>query len=549
MKKIDIITLAAVGVLFAAATMTNLLQPNRPTYSALEQRTLAAAPAFSVKALTSGTYFSDWAMFFSDTFVQRDRLVDLAKEIDTLMGVPYDLGGKGQFAVLQGNTQKTDGPSEDDEARLEDAFAQLEQTKTTEPVTEETESPETENAETSEVDGPVILIPKLKLSHKRLQLTVGSGAVVRAEVRPSDMEHPPLTWTTSDESILSLSEGDELSINVKGVSAGECTLTCHLGEDISMGLTVTVMAVTNTGTQTEDDTVEFLTNGMFIYGDGVYIPAYYGEPAAKYFAQTTAYYQSLFGEDIQVSVVMAPVSSMVIDDAEVKARVKDQREIQNNVAALMDERVNFVDVYSSLYEHKDEYIFYKSDHHWTAKGAYYAYTAFAKSRGLEPVALEDLTYSVKNNEYYGSLYLMTKDSRVKGFSDVVEAWATKKKLTMTVSTSYGSTVVYDSPIVPGYASYIAFIGGDNPYTVINVPENPQDRNILVLKDSFGNALVPYLCEHYGNIIVVDVRYTEMNLYEQLKDYGLTDILFVNNVQSALNTAWPRMYLKVVGVEG
>ncbi|MGM9624822.1 MAG: DHHW family protein [Eubacteriales bacterium] len=90
--------------------------------------------------------------------------------------------------------------------------------------------------------------------------------------------------------------------------------------------------------------------------------------------------------------------------------------------------------------------------------------------------------------------------------------------------------------------------GDNPYTVINVPDNPQDRNVLVLKDSFGNALVPYLCEHYGNIFVVDLRYLKENLYDLFKDAGLTDILFVNNVQAANTSAWYRMYLKAVGVE-
>ena len=112
----------------------------------------------------------------------------------------------------------------------------------------------------------------------------------------------------------------------------------------------------------------------------------------------------------------------------------------------------------------------------------------------------------------------------------------------------GGINTYDSCITPYGNNYVSFIAGDNPYTVINVPENPQDKNILVLKDSFGNAFVPYLCEHYGNIIVVDVRYTDMNVYEHLKDYGLTDIVFVNNVQAALSTTWSKMYLKAVGVE-
>ena len=68
-----------------------------------------------------------------------------------------------------------------------------------------------------------------------------------------------------------------------------------------------------------------------------------------------------------------------------------------------------------------------------------------------------------------------------------------------------------------------------------------------MKDSFGNAFVPFLCEHYGNIIVVDTRHTGMNVYEQLKDYGLTDIVFVNNIQAANTYAWAKRYMAAVGV--
>jgi len=261
-----------------------------------------------------------------------------------------------------------------------------------------------------------------------------------------------------------------------------------------------------------------------------------------------AYYKSLFGKDVRVNVIMTPVSSMVIDNPSVKARIADQGEIQDKVGALMDKSVNFVDVYSEMYAHRDEYLFFKSDHHWTQLGAYYAYRAFAESLDMVPTELKDLNYSVINDSYSGTMYTFTKDSRVKNFKDTIEAWVTKKPLTMTVTSATGATNTHSSCVLNNYGNYISFIAGDNPYTVINVPENPQDKNILVLKDSFGNAFVPYLCEHYGNIIVVDVRYTDMNVYEHLKDYGLTDIVFVNNVQAALSTTWSKMYLKAVGVE-
>ena len=144
------------------------------------------------------------------------------------------------------------------------------------------------------------------------------------------------------------------------------------------------------------------------------------------------------------------------------------------------------------------------------------------------------------------MYNMTKNEKVKNFEDIIEAFYPRKAHTMTVTNQYGGTNTYNSSIISSNLTYVTFIAGDNPYTVINVPDNPQDQNVLVLKDSFGNAFVPFLCEHYGNIIIADVRYIGFNLYDKLKDYGLTDIIFVNNIQAANSSAWSRMYMSAVG---
>ncbi len=583
MKKIDKITLAVVGSIFAAVTIANIVQPNRPTESQLEQRTLAKVPAFSLSALADGSYFSGWSSFVSDTFIGRDTLVDLSKNMDTLMGIPYDMGGDEQFALLQTGGQTATGPNAADEELLADAFAQLQipkETETepetepdvepdtepvetepveteTEPVETETEPPETETepietetepkeTEPQETE-PVQVVEAITLSREKLRLTIGSGSVVYATVDTSDGKSASVSWSISDKKIATIAANPGGGIDVKGVAEGECTLICRAGDQVRAECKVIVSTITSVNQNTDNATADFLTNGLFIYGDGVYTPAYFAEGAAKYYAQTAAYYQSLFGKDVQVSVVMTPVSSMVIDNPQVQARISDQGKIQDQVEALMDDSLNFVDVYSEMYAHRDEYLFFKSDHHWTARGAYYAYRAFAQSLGFTPTEMADMNYSVINDSYSGSMYTFTKDIRVKSFKDTIEAWTTKKPHTMTITTSYGSTNTHQNAVLSNYGNYVAFIAGDNPYTVINVPENPQDKNILVLKDSFGNAFVPYLCEHFGNIIVVDVRYTDMNVYEHLKDYGLTDIVFVNNVQAALSTTWSKMYLKAVGV--
>lgn len=591
MKRIDKITLVLVAVLFGLVTGANLFQPNRPTESELEQRTLAKVPAFSLTALTDGSYFSGWSSFFSDTFLGRDALVDLSKEMDTLMGIPYDMGGEENFALLQTGTQTQTGPDDADAEALANAFSQLmnqteetaepdtEPVETETPETVETEPAETEPAETEpaetepaetepaetkpaetepaeteptetepEETKPAQSVNAITLSRETLRLTLGSGSVVYATVDTSDGKGASVSWSISDKKIATIAKNPGGGIDVKGLAEGECILTCRAGDQVKAECKVIVSKITSVTQNVDNATADFLTNGMFIYGDGVYTPAYYAESSAKYYAQAMAYYKSLFGKDVRVNVIMTPVSSMVIDNPSVQARIADQGEIQDKVASHMDPSVNFVDVYSEMYAHRDEYLFFKSDHHWTQLGAYYAYRAFAQSLGMTPTELSDLNYAVINDSYSGSMYTFTKDSRVKNFKDTIESWTTKKKMTMTVTTSYGGVNTYDSCLTPYGNNYVSFIAGDNPYTVINVPENPQDKNILVLKDSFGNAFVPFLCEHYGNIIVVDVRYTDMNVYEHLKDYGLTDIVFVNNVQAALSSTWVRMYLKAVGVQ-
>jgi len=116
---------------------------------------------------------------------------------------------------------------------------------------------------------------------------------------------------------------------------------------------------------------------------------------------------------------------------------------------------------------------------------------------------------------------------------------------MTIYGTQWGTLRRNYCIDTNYTNYLAFLMGDNGYTVINVPSNPQDKNILVIKDSYGNAFVPYLTEHYGNIYVVDPRYVSMKVYEEFKDANLTDIVFMINTSSANNKAWYNYFYKAI----
>ncbi len=424
------------------------------------------------------------------------------------------------------------------ETETESETAKPEESETT----PETEPEPTETTPETEAQNEVTGI---HLSKTYLKLTVGSGSAVSATVDTSNNEGVMVKWSISDKSVASITVNESGGINVKGEALGTATLTCFYG-DVKQDCKVEVVEISTAAAQPSDGHADFLASGLFIYGDAVYTQAWYSDSAAEVYSQTVEYYKKLFGDAVNVSVVVAPVSSMVVDNEEVQSKIQNQDEMIQKIGAHMSADINFVNPYAEMYEHKDEYLFFKSDHHWTQRGAYYAYRAFAKSVGYEPTALEDFTYEIRNDNYSGSLYSWTADERVKYFKDTIEAFRPTKSHTMTVTGSNGAVNTYDTSIVNTNQTYVTFIAGDNPYTVINVPDNPQDKNILVLKDSFGNAFVPFLCEHYGNIIVVDVRYANFNIYDQLKDYGLSDIVFVNNAQ-AVTSQWAQMYLKAVGV--
>lgn len=524
----EIPCLAVLAVIFFSVTAANLFQTDRPTVSARENRTLTKFPSPSENSITDGSYFKQLSLFFSDTFIGREKLVGISRRMDKYLGL------HGSFSVISQGGAETEPAESDDELqkKLEEALQKL-----TSAVTDmETATPETE---TEPVTEKITESPTVLMSQKEIKLPSGSTASVPFTVNGSD----GLELTaTADGDCVSVSVSEQ-NLIISGLHEGTAKITLRLG-DISDECSVTVTAVKVNENQ---EGADFISSGMFIYKGAVYTISGYGPVSVGYLSRCADYYKQLF-PDTRVSVLPAPVSAAVIDDPEITKNYTSQKNIFENMKSKMNADINFVNIYDNIFAHRKEYLYFKSDHHWTQLGAYYAYEAFARSVGFEPTPLDSMRFDIINDSYNGSMYNFTGDERVKEFIDRVEVHYPTKTASMTVTDRNGNTHTYSELILSRSASYQAFLAGDNPYTVINVPENPQELSILVLKDSYGNAFVPFLAEHYGNIIVVDPRYCDINLYEQFKDYGLTDILFVNNVQSQNSIQWSKYFFKCVGVD-
>lgn len=208
-----------------------------------------------------------------------------------------------------------------------------------------------------------------------------------------------------------------------------------------------------------------------------------------------------------------------------------------------------VDAYSILREHNDEYLYFRTDHHWTARGAYYAYTAFCKAAGIEPLPLS--TWQKYEFEgFLGTLYNEAdQPAALKNNPDTVEAWVPNGTNDIRITDKSGASLKYrgglvrtdtDSFYANAASKYNCFIMGDNPLTEIHNKTKSDGSSIIVVKESFGNAFVPFLVDHYEYVYVVDYRYfksaTGKTLAEFVSEKGCNTVLFINNLTATSATA-------------
>ncbi|MBO5511974.1 MAG: hypothetical protein J6B24_09595 [Clostridia bacterium] len=238
------------------------------------------------------------------------------------------------------------------------------------------------------------------------------------------------------------------------------------------------------------------------------------------------------------------------------AEVQDQHKLPDADQAIrymysgMNEDVHTVNAYAALMAHKDEYIYFRTDHHWTATGAYYAYEAYCQAAGITPTPLssyEKLTFG----GFLGTLYSKTGQPAAMGNNpDSVEAYIPKGTNDEYIynedggdRTRYRGGVVRrdtDTVYQAAASKYNCFLMGDHPLIEIhneNVSADRKGTTVLLVKESFGNAFAPFLVDSYEYIYVVDYRYYKGGTLGQLvADKGVDDVIFLNNVVAATGGA-------------
>ncbi len=178
------------------------------------------------------------------------------------------------------------------------------------------------------------------------------------------------------------------------------------------------------------------------------------------------------------------------------------------------ENLASIDCLSYLSGHRDEYIYYRTDHHWTSLGAYYAYAAAARQLGYSAYGLNSFNIETASSSFRGTLYSKTLDSGVTPDSiDYYHLASNEPTVKMTVFDGRDKTE-YDSLYVRDYLEvkdkYSSFTGSNAPLITIET-DVENGKSLLLIKDSYAHSLVPFLSKHYSKITMVDMRYINVGL--------------------------------------
>jgi len=231
-------------------------------------------------------------------------------------------------------------------------------------------------------------------------------------------------------------------------------------------------------------------------------------------------------------IMLVPTASAIYKDALPRfAPEVDQAAL---IQRLCDAGLSVVDVTNALTAHRDEYIYYRTDHHWTSLGAYYAYAAYREMLGDSAASYDSYTSEVMSNEFYGTLF-----SKV-GAKDILADTLTACYPELPIHVSYNlgqseSDSYYEPSYLDTKDKYSVYLNANQSLSVISGGVD-NGRHLLVFKDSYANTFLQFAVNDYETIHVIDLRYFAMSVDAYLESVAqsgeaITDVLVLYNTKN------------------
>lgn len=231
---------------------------------------------------------------------------------------------------------------------------------------------------------------------------------------------------------------------------------------------------------------------------------------------------------IPVRMMLVPDAANVLNHSLPSlAKPEDQTQMFSMVRKDLGDSVEWIDVSTELNKHKTEKIYYKTDHHWTTLGAFYAFQAAAPSLGIEgDLSGKYVSYAVSDS-FNGML--ASKSGVNLGEKEQIDIYVPTEEDTDLivdyVDEGKRSTSLYDSSKLKEKDQYTVFLGGNSSLLDIRTVSTSTKR-LLLVKDSFANSFIPFLTPYYREIVVVDPRCYSGTINDLMDSYRISEVLFL-----------------------
>ncbi|MBQ2824958.1 MAG: hypothetical protein IJF19_01675 [Clostridia bacterium] len=242
-----------------------------------------------------------------------------------------------------------------------------------------------------------------------------------------------------------------------------------------------------------------------------------------------------FAEDMNVTVGIVPSAGYILEDKLPKNHTSySDSEVYKKLEAELSEGITYCDLEAVMinFYKGGEVPYYKTDHHWTTPAAFEAYKAVADAMGKTPVE-ESLFNKTSYDNFYGTTY--SSSGYFLSDSDTLEVWESKASKDIMVEiyegeevTAYDSMYFYEHLNEPDM--YPVFLDGNHSLVKIKNP-TAEGGKLLVIKDSYAHALVPFLAENYSEIVMVDLRYYKESVSDLCEANGITDALVLYSISN------------------
>lgn len=252
--------------------------------------------------------------------------------------------------------------------------------------------------------------------------------------------------------------------------------------------------------------------------------------AQQAYINTMNLYAKLLPKNIRMFSMLIPTQIEFFDDS---PHSDNEKVAIDSIYQGLDTRITPIPVYDALKAHKDEYIYFRTDHHWTQRGAFYGYTAFSEAAWNKTPQLTDYEKHVESG-FLGYLYNQANVPSLQEHADDIEWFLKGENLSFTAKAkeneefiSYSSKL-YVLPSEEETLKYGLFMGGDHQFAEIKT-EQKNGKTILIMKDSYANTLIPFLTDNYETILVIDPRNFYSTVTELTEEYAIDDFLCINYI--------------------